>query len=44
MAGDGAAAFDEARRIEEEEGRAFRPGEFGPPGTGWQVLIARKAV
>ena len=26
----------------EEEGRAFRPGEFGPPGTGWQVLITRK--
>ena len=25
----------------EEEGRAFRPGEFGPPGTGWQVLVAR---
>ena len=25
----------------EEEGRAFRPGEFGPPGTGWQVLISR---
>ena len=26
----------------EEEGRAFRPGEFGPPGTGWQVLVTRK--
>ncbi len=25
----------------EEEGRAFRPGEFGPPGTGWQVLVAQ---
>ncbi len=28
----------------EEEARAFRPGEFGPPGTGWQVLIAGKAA
>lgn len=27
-----------------EENRAFRPGEFGPPGTGWQVLVQRKPM
>ncbi len=33
MAGDGAAAFDEARRIEEEEGRAFVHPWEGPYTT-----------
>jgi ubiquinone/menaquinone biosynthesis C-methylase UbiE len=28
----------------EAEARSFRAGEFGPPGTGWQVLIAGKAA
>jgi ubiquinone/menaquinone biosynthesis C-methylase UbiE len=28
----------------EEEAREFNAGEFGPPGTGWQVLIAGKAA
>lgn len=28
----------------EDEAREFHAGEFGPPGTGWQVLIAGKAA